>query len=1599
MSDNLEEEKKEEKKEEEKEKTLDDKKEKSAPKKEPEENNQDSTVEKLKTVALFILPVILLVIVLFASFTNVMNVLKGNKEELEKNFKITKVTPKNKGKYIDNNETFVIETTAADEDIVRKHLFIEPSVNYDIKKINKGKYEVTLNNVESDSLVNISYVKNEVKNYSWAFQTTKDLKVTSIYPAAGSSAVSTSSTIEIVLSYPEVKDLPNHFEISPKVEGEFENFGNLWIFKPNQELKDKTTYTVTIKEGLKYGDYTLEEPFVSTFSTYNKVYIPQEGEEGPSRNYSATSIDGILTFKPSERPVVQYYTYMIEDYSIGKVKISKFNSADDFIKFLSKDKSYKLGSSNEVKFITEKNNVALEEPLAEGYYIEEVYLEGGELFSKVPIQVNEISAYMLNTNDDMVIWAGSGTQLLENINVNYNGKNYKTDKNGLATIKNYLDDTKKMKYVKVGDKTPLVIGASKDVVVSYPEAYIYTDRPLYKNTDTINIWGYIPLNLYKEKVSDFDIRNFTLKFVEEQIPLKINEDGTFNAKFELDNYMDDSSYVVLEYKNNFVASKGTIVANYTKQNYEYDVKYEKNFGKPGETLGIDIEVTHVSGIKVQNKQIIINYKGKNIKASTDSNGIAHYNVKLEYNSTEDYLYDNYYSPQSITVKVDGSEYSENNFSMDVFVICKDRYIKETKYDKDTRTVTAVIDKINPNKYKGLVSYENINELLTDGKASGTAELILYEEKIEREIVGKIYNKFTKEYVNDYHYSYSDNVIDTKKINYNGTVEYKVDKEFKESTDDVGYIYYANVRAIVGDKQTEVNVWFNSYDYSERKDNYIYKSNWQFSAGQYVDEAYYLYEYYIDRDANKEKFSIGENLGMSVKQYNQLPVSKDGKILRINLKNKVMETKILNGDEDFDVKFKESDYPGGGYTGAIFLDGKIYRLPVEYFDFNEKDKETKITIETDKKEYKPRDKVKAKIKVTDKDGKGIKTAVNVSVVDKAVFNVIPDYTPIVSNIYSDMFYKAYTYASFRNYDMTLDNGGMGGTGSADGGRTKFSDTILFKSLETNASGEVELEFELNDSITSFVITVHTANKDNYVGVAKQEISSTLPLSLSVIEPKGLKSTDDVVISTSALGSTKSDIKFTFTIDDKKLEKTGKVGNTIYANFGPLAKGTHEVTIEASDGTSNDKITFPFTVSDTHQEMAIKTTSDLKNLKNIKPTKNPIILEFYKSGFDKYINYLETLLEVNEDRLDTRVAYLKALELSNKYYGYDYPITINNMAKFESKGVLRYLENETPSEVVTALVNYYYPGIYKLEDKTFYEKLSKTTNANVAIDNLLVLASMRKPVLDEIDYINSLPLTDFSNTGKAKIALAYAFIGDYTKAKKVYKEVETNDDTRGILAIVSTFVDKGNATKKIDELYGKDNANRYLYFAMLSFFKNNETDLSKESTITVEYKNKKETIKIKGFMVKKLIINNKDLSELKINSTDDKDRVRFYYEGGLDEIAEDKKVTAIKTTMSSNLSVGNQASMKVDLSKMPQESFLLKVYLPNSLRLSGYLENTKGIYLSSNQGEYLVFYVSKERQNTFDIPLYVSYPGKYKIEEVVAKIEDTYYISNSLDIDIK
>ena len=1482
-----------------------------------------------------------------------------------KNFAITSVEKESQSNYVQNNETFIVKTESGSLDEVEKHLYIEPAVNYKVEKVSKNEYKVVAKDIPSDKIVNVKYIDNKVVENAWAFQSTKDLTVTSVYPANETSDNSVNSTIEITFSYPEVDDINKSVVIEPKVEGTFEHNGRTWILKPTKPLKENQTYTITIKDDIKSGNTKLKEGLKTTFSTY------EDDDDNKSKGYNSITLDDIETFRTTENPM-----FITKD-EVSKIEMHQFNSSEDFRKYISNETNYKIKSLGSVSFKKLNNNLYMvNKKYGKGYYLLKAFDSKGKLFFLIPIQVNNLQAYLMTSSNDLLVWTSSNNKVQSNVEVSYEKNTVKTDKDGIAVIKKYNDKNDKLKYVKVGKDNPLYIGVENGDYEQYPHGYLYTDRPLYKNTDDVYIFGYIPFKYFENK--NFNKSDFVLSLGEDtKIPIDIKDDGTFTTKYHLDNYQSDDMYLSLSYKDTTIANRYFEVKEYEKEMYDFKIDMKKNYVYAGEKFEFSVKVTHISGVTVPNKQIkVILDDDSVITGNTDGNGVAKFSIKTSRDEDADQIYHS----EGIQVKSTLTESAQEGFSFSYMVVDRLVDMDNDDYNDKNKTFTAEVNTLSTNKNLKTIHW-GVNDLI-DKPYNGNAKIELEETTYTRKITGYEYNEITKENVPEYEYDSDTKIVKTGNYKIkNGKINYKVNYNYKKATEDVYYSYYLKFTLNDSKKiKTEFSFYvYNNYydDYDDPyMDGYVW-SDWT----DIVDDSYYgLYNYYMPN--SEDVYSVNNQIIRDLYSYNGKKETGNNKFLLIKYKNNIIEKKIINNVNEISTTFNDDDRPGIKITGAYLKGGNFYRLPSEYLDYNEQDSKLNIEIKPNKKTYKPQEEVTVNLKVTKKD-KGVKAKVNVSVVDEGVFKARDDSTNILEEVYYDMYYRQYTYSTYRDYNLFTSGGGKGSTSGA--GRSDFGDTIFFKTIDTDSNGNAKVKFKMNDSITSFRITAHATTDNVDLGDNHTNIESSLPISISFSKPLGVKESDDVVLNAIGIGTVNDNINYEFSIEGikKKITKTGKLSQSVYANFGKLPAGHYTATIIAKAGKENDKVTYSFDVVRTQVEISVKTTKNIKDTKSIKPTKNPIKLEFYRDSYKTYEKYLDILKETNENRLDTIFTYNKALDFENKYSNKNYKLDLGDIHKYKSEYGYKYLPgDENVSYELTAILTYY-DSKFAIKKSKLY-KLTKSDDSNDVLNGYMNLAAQKEPILDDLKQMNIC---------NDKTALAYLFLGDYRNARNCYGNI--SDD--GIKVYISTFIDKKNTVNMIDSLYKKEPANRYVYLAMVSYFENNNAGLSTKELVTVSYGDKKEEIVLTSLGKKYLTVSQKELNELKIKSKFKDINVTYYYEGLLDELDNSKKIPAMISKISKNkVTLGSTVKLDVDIRNIDNYSYI-DLYLPYGLTLGDNFKSDSA-YVAASTKEHVKFYVYRKNSNNLSIPLYASSPGSYKIEPMIVKKDGKYQISNSLNITI-
>lgn len=1499
---------------------------------------------------------------------------------------------------IGENTHFIVKSEGGSVEGVRNAIYLEPAIDYDIAEIKAGsEYEIIpTSKLADNTLFNIDSVSGDVISYKWAFQTKNALSVSRIYPANGANYVSENSMVEFSFSYPNIEDVDKHFSITPEVPGKLEKLDYSWRFVPSSPLAADTTYEITITAGLSYGDEIMAKDFHSSFSTFSHAVASSDVKS------KGITLDDLSSFTENERPVIAFgYDDKESFYNSSKVAVEQVVNPDEYIKHL-RGEQVETTSVGEYSFekiddgTNREKHAVLNQTLPSGYYILYFKSDEGQNLFMADVEVNNLAAYAFESERDALVWVAENGQLKQGVKVNYKGKDYETGENGLLSITDISDFSENLDYLKIGNnEQPLIIALKNFKNNIYPRGFIYTDRPLYNATDTIKVWGYVPLQFFKDTPK---LNNFNVIFDNIKQQVTISSDGFFATEIALENYKDVTGDIILDYNDAQIASKSISVENYTLENYVYEFVTDKNFVNAGENINFSIKVTHVTGLPAINKDIVVTYDGHDYYGTTNGTGEASFSFPTERKEAS-WEYPSNNETTFFSVKSGGAEY--NKYSTDkIFYVMKNDLVFKSSTNANDNTVTFTAKTLDLSK-NGTMNYDYSG--IDQADYSGAAMVRVYENRYQRSISGYHINEYTKENVPIYRIESQTSVIDESPAKFeNGQLVYNYPTNYKDSEQDVYYSYSVAVGTAdstgrpaysyattyhIGNFLGEDNGGFGT-------DNVVYPFNlWYSPVSNY---RYNSYRFGIKDTVGESPYSIGDNLKIGLYDHDSNTVKNAGSILAIEFKENIIDYKVFNSDTT-DITFDKNLYPGVGIIGSYFVNGKFHRVAPNYGDYDEDDSKLEVKIETDKENYEPGDTVKAKVIITRPDGSRASGKVNLSVVNEAIFSGSEDNTAILASIYANKQFQSYSMSTYRDFGLE----GGGGMGSAKGGRSNFGDTLFFDE-KSFSNGEAEFEFKLNDSITAFRLTALAVENGDTInaGTGTHKISSYLPLSISTVMPKKVKNTDDLVLNATSIVSSGDKVDYTFTIEEleRSLNASAAPGQSVAVNFGKLDLGKYTVTITGQDTAGNtDTMTYPIDVIETAQEVAIKNTAHIDNDFNIKPIKNPIVMELYDEITAKYVEYLDFLEAHRTIRLDTLVAYYKSLDYKNKYYN---DTSTNAIPKFgaymNTEGILRPLENAEGDLVLTALVNYYMPEYFELDIANYGIKIDD--DRTTILKKLLVLASFKRPILVELSALSELELTPEE---RLLTAIAYAFVGDYDAAKLSYERIGDEATKKDLQAIASSFIDKNQTIELIDGLIDSDSSAEYLPFAIVSFFENNEVNLDDKSTVSVNVNGETEQIDIHPLDVVKKVYYSNDLADVKIHSGSDDVVATYYYQGKMSELDE-KYSQDIVAYLDGNIIVGQTATLVLDISGLSSEerNGEVNIALPLSLKFSGTFKGENGLYLARNNNEYVKLSLSEQYTgNLVQIPLYVAATGNYELEPVVFTHDGEYHLSNNVIFDVK
>jgi len=1542
------------------------------------------------------------------------------------------------GKYINSNAEFVVKTENGSVKLLSESVVITPAYDYSVTELEKDSYVIKIEEqIPDSSTLKIDFVKDKVVIRSWQFATREVLSVTGTFPADGSMACDVNTTFELDLSYAGCENVPEHVTFTPHIDGEWTHIGKTWRFIPSSPLSADTTYTVAVSPGITCGEMVIDKEFTSTFGTH-----PADVTDTMVVTPQYLTVDKVNTYRKDESIKMMFSCVSGDAYNAPPVPVDTLESAftDFTLETFASHEDF-LSSLNGGRYKSETSEVSAElsyfmagdKPvyildvgggLPEGYYKIEVNTVKGRFLFDWYFQVNDTSAYMIQTGHEVLMFVSENDALAKDVKVKLGDEEYFTDDNGSVTIDVRNCDVSG-EYITVGNgDTPLLI-CTDNVGVTYHKGYVYTDLQVYRPGDTLNVWGIIPnVNVPEASGGKAELvlkENYNSGLF--KIPLALDENGAFEFSRKLEKFEPGTNYrICLNVDGVTVASRFFTVAKFEEAVWEYELDIPKNHMVLGEDFTFSVKVNHISGLPAVNKKVYARVMYSDYTAVTDESGIAHFTINTAS------------AHAKATANTNDGDKPVYNFW-----VYLEEYNGISFLHSDVNYIQVKPLKMNSELSMGECKV-TVNELIVPDKDIIEFEKELYGKGVERKVKIYVYENVRERYIKAYQYNeqikenvpvydvknYVERTFAFEKVSLNGEFTFDVvgSVDTKDST-DMKFYYYEVYFEFTDDSGTyeATSTYTRGIDrtYSGNSNNGSFSQyHVSYSYAEGTGDAYTSYkyklepEYYADYYSDRY-FKIGDVINFSFEGYDGAS-TEGGKLLRIVFGNGVTSCEDVT-DTDLTMTFDEGMLPGVFVTGVYYKNGVFYRMPVYELRMDTGERHLNVEAKLDKEDYAPGDSATVKIKVTDENGKAVKgVSLNLSIVNAALGN-LPEINSI-KYVKSMNYYDVYTFSTFRPYDVFTYMPGHGG-GGGDQFRVDFNDVPYFGGGLSDENGELTIKFKLPDNVTKYNYTVHAANGELYEGTFRDSFNVSMDFFIQQSEIFDVKCDDDFVVNVVGVGE-EGNVKAEVTLKEigKKITLDGKIGEALNANFGKLPAGTYTVSITAESGGKNDALEYPVTVAESYQTVKRNEVISGEGSVTLKPERYPVNIKVTTAEYARYVRYLAYLVPGKNTANDTILAYMASIPVREEIYDTKY--TPSPYVSYAADGLLRPLTSGEGDVVLTALSKGFAKndlGEYYEEKLNGYVKTARPETLTEAVELMLLECALGHDNSEDLKYLyETLEDDDYI---EILISLGLILNGEYELAREVYLDSENHSGDEGydgLKALAAVYVDRGNAANIIDICMGNSNADYLLSFAVAAYVNERVGISERGESVNIKFGDKTETIEVSGLEVRFVNVTER-IDEIVFSDMSDGVEVSYEVVEGIDDLENAKgSFDAYFGEQYVDESGSVYFDICFDLSNLDDETGVLRLTLPDSLRLDDDVNSQLpyGYYVSDRNVNEIVItkWCDREHWNNksdsefkqysdqISIKTTVRYKGNFKLESAVFVTSgDEYYVSNGVFFDLK
>ena len=1490
---------------------------------------------------------------------------------------------------------------------LKARLAVSPEAEYTIKKTGECSYELHFKDeLQENTLYNVEAVYNGKVIYRWAFQTEGAFSVTNAYPE-NTDQVALDSAIEVTFSHADVSGFESAFQISPAVKGTFEHYGRTWAFIPSEKMSPATLYTVTIANSVSGPDQlSLERDYVFSFTT------------APLGSYAYLIYqDGDIadTFLVNESPVA---AVCYNQASISDAKVSIYRLADSEA-YIRAYKNYvrsgvvsaeimEMAQDIYATFETEPVLAAdyngyskaafihYPEPLSLGYYFAEIQLGTRKLYQL--IESTTLSVYTVTTNGDYTIWVNN-TQTgkpVSGAKIKLDGfGESSTNEEGVVTYRGAREEAnERFLQIENGDYPYVAVlnGAAADADITQQNryyTYITTNSSLYKNTDTVQVFGMILPRKSGVKLP----KQLTLQcdFLEEAVLADVAENGSFTAALSLNHTAQLSGSIQLYLENTFLDSTYFNIADYELPTYELNVTTDRFVYQIGDTVSVTAQATYMDGTPAPGLQIS---GGMGLEGISDENGCVTGSFVLaeaSYVATDK----SYPEMQSISCTIeDGTDQYYGNDAR--YLVFSSPYFLEGSYEDQKLSVSASqIDFDQVEQWNRDTLYTDVynSDLYRGTGATLTLTGELHEVTYTKEQIGSSYDAINKRVQYAYRYEEQDTLVRAFEVSVSeGTGSISLPEK-----PDNDRNYYVLLQTAGEDEAGMIKVYLTDHNYER-----------QYNTNQFYNLV-----------ADKNELNIGDRANLWVRESDSNSLVNGGSVFYTVIAGEIIETHTSSTPR-FSLTFKKEFAPDVAVYGAYF-DGKhVYSLGYEQLNYDLSNAQLNISMEADTAQYQPGDEVTLRFKVTDQQGEPVSAVLNLSVLDRALYllnnNVVdPVYSLYESKSFCTQVYTTVSYRDFRLKDVG------GGEGGGDGGETRsnFEDTPYTNTVETDASGEAVVSFELPDTITQWKVVARAVSQDVEAGIGLFDLLSTQDYFASVSMAEQLKTTDDCTIAVKGDGwgiPPESSCTFQVGITDRDGNEiktlTASAGKSKYAylNFGMLDEGIYTAYIQSTCGNYKDSLIQTFQVKKSlasvwvHNQQAVEGSAAF----NLTPASGNVTLTVVDENLAFWQQAMVRLKASNGVRVDQVLGqYLADVFYENGVWmdpeKTDYAVIRSYM---QYDGIRLFADNPEVDLKVSAKLAAAAPQFCDraLLKGAFEQYLNNRYAARVdVITAYFGLAALGEPVLGDLQALYE-QSADLTLEESVYLALGFAYGGDYDTARYIFeqrlqsalvREGETlyvkngaaeDEDLTGCLSLLSNRLSLESSEGLIGYILERDTEKTLLNLELISYLNDHITDITGQNKVTVNTGDgRSETYTYQKMNALVLNLTPEQASSVRIMNVEGKSVVSYAYMGtpdALSALGGGQIFSGLQAP--SAISRGGAATIRIQVDipadyELPQ----LALTLPAGLRFESGT-------ISAGNTEYPLFAGFDKRnitaslqkgENTVLLEVRGSLPGNYELEPVL------------------